>query len=74
MGSPLGTVVRVPGRAGEEGSAGCQLCEVPTTIAKKVGSETRGVPGDGALVEGVVAEAGRGYSVAQICFVRACGS
>ena len=50
------------------------MCEVPTTIAKKVGSETRGVPGDGALVEGVVAEAGRGYSVAQICFVRACGS
>ena len=25
---------------------------IPTTIAKKVGSETRGMPGDGAVVEG----------------------
>lgn len=52
MGSALGTVVRVPRRVEKEGSAGCQFSEVPTTIAKKVGSETRGMPGDGAVVEG----------------------
>lgn len=48
------------GRVGKEGSAGCQFSAVPTTIAKKVGSETRGVPGVGAVVEGVLAEAGQG--------------
>ena len=60
MGSALGTVVRVPRRVGKEGSAGCQFSEVPTTIAKEAGSETKGMPGDGAVVEGVLAEAGRG--------------
>lgn len=50
----------MPGELGEEGSAGCQVvCEVPTTIAKKVGSET--VDGLGwSRGEWVVAEAGRG--------------
>ena len=65
---------RSAGRAGKEGSEGCQFSAVPTTVAKKVGAETRGVPGLGAVVEGVLAEVGQGYSVARRCFVKGRGS
>ena len=47
------------GLSSRHSGTSAQFSEVPTTIAKKAGSETRGMPGDGAVVEGVLAEAGR---------------